>query len=123
MKMKGIMLNGINELLWRLVGLEAENCDRPRKARKCQHEGNEINDVPGSGRRKQGKYVGFMCEWRGVVWLREERGRGLGLDLGVSQSLVMKEMIIMNNEYLGGQISGAVKTYLKMVLVQKCNTH
>ena len=69
--------------------------------------------VPGSGRRKQGKSVGFMCKWRGFVWLREERGRGLGLDLGVSQSPIMKEMKIMKNKCLRGQISGAVKTDIR----------
>ena len=46
--------------------------------------------VPGSGRRKQGKYGEFMCKWRGFVWLKEERGRGPGLDLGVTQNPIMK---------------------------------
>ncbi len=51
--------------------------------------------APGSGRRKQqGEYVGFICEWRGFVWLREERGRGLGLDLGVSQNPKMKKICL-----------------------------
>ena len=69
--------------------------------------------VPASGRRKQGKSGGFMCKWRGFVWLREERGRGLGLDLGVSPNPKMKEMKIMKNKCLGGQFSGAARTDLK----------
>ena len=70
--------------------------------------------VPGSGRRKQGKSGGFMCKWRGFVWLREERGRGLGLDLGFTQ------IKIMENECIGGEISGAAKTYLKVDFGSKC---
>ena len=51
---------------------------------KMKEIGNECR-VPGSGRRKQGKSVGFVCEWRGFVWLREERVRGPGLNLGFTR--------------------------------------
>ena len=76
--------------------------------------------VPGSGRRKQGKSGGCMCKLRGFVWLGEERGRGLGLDLGVTQNPIMNKMKMMKNKGPGGQISGAAKTDLKSILVQKC---
>ena len=59
--------------------------------------------VPGSGRRKQGKSGGFMCKWRGFVWLGEERGRGLGLDLGFTQSPMIKKMGIMEMNASGGR--------------------
>ena len=70
--------------------------------------------VPGSGRRKQGRYVGFIWKSRGFVWLREERGRGLELDLGFAQNPIMKNMDMMKNECPGGQISGAAETDLKI---------
>ena len=69
--------------------------------------------VPDSGRRKQGKSGGFMCKWRGFVWLGQERGRGLGLDLGFTQNPIMGNNND-GNKCLGGQISGAAKTNLNV---------
>ena len=65
--------------------------------------------VPGSRCWKQDKCVGFMCKWRGFVWLREERGRGLGLDLGFTKS-PMRGMKMVRNKCIGWEIPGAAKT-------------